>query len=277
MSKKALLERLRESIDIEIDGVDRYPKGRPCVIVANHNRLMDIFYLPLAIPDDSVSLVSARLMYKNEIPRKEMIHSLLYPLPIEAHGGSTYVELCLEAASRMVQNGVSVNIFPEGAYVDDQSLIYRGRTGAARILFRARELGSRPFFVPVAIEVDSKSNDLDSYQITEGDKVRITILDPVDYEREYSETVGNNDFSHRYFNYHVVTDKAMVEISQALGKPYCEDYIELFPKGNVMFSDGSTMPVEVANQSENISRYKRDLDDEVMKLVRTLKDKKDAK
>lgn len=64
MSKLEELKKLRKQLDIEIIGKDNFPKDAPSIIVSNHNRLMDIFYLPLAFDQDIISLVSARLVYK---------------------------------------------------------------------------------------------------------------------------------------------------------------------------------------------------------------------
>ena len=61
------LKKLKEQLQLQINGKDNIPKDAPSVIICNHNRLMDIFYLPLAFDNDIASVVSARLVYKNDL------------------------------------------------------------------------------------------------------------------------------------------------------------------------------------------------------------------
>ena len=137
------LKELRDQLNISINGLNNYQVGEPNLIICNHNCLMDIFYLPSVLPEETVSLVSARLMYKKDPERKKMVNRYLNAMPIEAHGGRLYSSLCLKYATELLCNNISLNIFPEGAYVPE-NIIYRGRTGASRILFYARKNGIKP-------------------------------------------------------------------------------------------------------------------------------------
>ena len=62
----------------------------------------------------------------------------------------------------------------------------------------------------------------------------------------------------------------MKQITKSLGREYIDEYIELYPKGNVIFSDGSTVDVKEANNSHYIDRYNKDLKQLSMKLVKDL-------
>lgn len=87
MNKLEELKKLREHVNLVVKNLDNYPKDEINVLVSNHNCLMDIFYLPMALPEEIISLISARLVYKNENNRKEIVNRYLNAMPIEAHGG----------------------------------------------------------------------------------------------------------------------------------------------------------------------------------------------
>ena len=95
MNKLEMLKQFKEQITFSVRNIENYPKNEANVLISNHNCLMDIFYLPMALPEEIISLVSARLVYKNELDRKKMMERYLYAMPIEAHGGSQYANMCL--------------------------------------------------------------------------------------------------------------------------------------------------------------------------------------
>ena len=94
MNKLEELKKLREHVNLVVKNLDNYPKDEINVLVSNHNCLMDIFYLPMALPEEIISLISARLVYKNENNRKEIVNRYLNAMPIEAHGGIVYANIC---------------------------------------------------------------------------------------------------------------------------------------------------------------------------------------
>lgn len=96
MNKLEEQRELRKQVNLIIKNLNNYPKDEINVLVSNHNCLMDIFYLPMSLPEEIVSLVSARLVYKNENDRKDIVNKYLHAMPIEAHGGSIYANMCLE-------------------------------------------------------------------------------------------------------------------------------------------------------------------------------------
>ena len=145
-----MINELRNQINLQIQNKENYPNDAPSIIITNHNQLMDIFYVPAAINDYIVSLISARLVYKNDKKRLEMVNNYLNAFPIEAHGGPVYSGLCLKYAEEILENNIRLNIFPEGAYIDDKENVYRGRTGAARILFNQLQKGKQVYFLPLA-------------------------------------------------------------------------------------------------------------------------------
>ena len=269
MNKLEQLKRLRDELGIVVNNLDNYPIDAPSIVIANHNCLMDIFYLPMALPNESVSLVSARLMYKKEVERQKMVYDYLYPMPIEAHGGKVYSDMCLKYASELITNNVGVNIFPEGAYVEE-NVIYKGRTGASRILFDAREKGKYAYFIPVAINVKNDNLDMDSYSLSNGNKVEISILEPINCEDFYYAYTHSNDKEDKNKALHLPVDIGMMEIAKVLKREYVDEYIKLRPKGNVIFEDGSVVDTKDAQSERYITYYSDSLNTQSKKIIKLL-------
>lgn len=268
MNKLDELKKLRSQVNLIVKNLDNYPKEEINVLVSNHNCLMDIFYLPMSLPEEIVSLISARLVYKNENDRKEIVNKYLYAMPIEAHGGSIYANMCLEQAIQILEKGKSVNIFPEGAYVYDKK-IFRGRTGASRLVYNSRDNGQRVNLVPVSIYV-SRNNDLDSYNKI-GDNMEVNILPSINYEDAYYNYKHSQTKEERNTFLHQPIDIAMQSIANSLGLPYDENYIELRTKGNVMFADGNVVDVNTAQNNEFIHRYNEELKTRTLRLLKNMK------
>lgn len=268
MSKLEELKQLRKDVNLIVNNLDYYPRNEINVLVSNHNCLMDIFYLPMSLPEEIISLISARLVYKNENDRKDVVNRYLHAMPIEAHGGSKYANICLEQAIKFLQHGKSVNIYPEGAYVPDKK-VFRGHTGASRIVFNARKLGKNVNLIPISINV-SKDCDLDDYN-KKGANVVVTILPAIDYEDSYYNYRYVTKKEERNELLHQPIDIAMKCIANNLGIPYVNDYIELRTKGNVMFGDGSIVDVNTAQEEEFVKRYDQELNDRTLRLIKNIK------
>ena len=269
MNKLEELKKLRDSLKIEVRGIENYPADEPNVLISNHNCLMDIFYVPMIIPDNIVSLISPRLLYKKNKDRQLFVNKYLNSMPIEAHGGRIYSSICLSSAVKVLCNNVSLNIFPEGAYVED-NVIYRGRTGASRILFNAREKGTVANLVPVAIDIDSRNVDMDSYEPFD-EKVIINILKPVKYDDSFYEYINSNDRDYRNECLHKPIDEGMKRIASSLRRKYVNEYITLNPKNNVMFDDGTVVPSVDAQSIYSVCKYLEDIEKRRVKILKNIK------
>lgn len=270
MSKYEELKKLKEQLNIVIDGVENYPTDGPSVVIANHNCLMDIFYLPLSLPEQSVSLISSRLLYKKELERQQTVNRYLDAFPIEAHGGKAYSKLCLKYAVEILKNNISLNIFPEGAYVEE-NIVYRGRTGASRILFEGKRNGVNPNLVPVAIKVINDNLDMDSFTPSLDNRVEVSIMKPIDYEEYYEKFYTTDDDLQRNLALHYPIDLSMIGISQIIGKDYVNEYIKLRPRETMILPCGEQIPISEAIQSEYISSYEEELSKLSKKLIKTLR------
>ena len=272
MSKLEELKKLRNELNIVVKGLDKYPKGEANVIVANHNCLMDIFALPSIIPEDTVSIVSSRVLYKKELERQKMVNKYLYAMPIEAHGGSRYSTMCIRYASEILSNGISVNIFPEGAYVIDDC-IYRGRTGASRILYTGKAFRLNPNLVPVAINIKNKdlNMDMDSFIPNKNYEVEMTILDPIDYSDYYYNYLNSYDNDIRNSLLHAPIDDAMKSIANSMNKEYLDWYIPLKDKGSVIFPDGRIIVRHKAQNNFLYNEYENELSERANTLIKKIK------
>lgn len=267
MSKLDELRKLREEINIKVEGLDNIKKDSTNLFVANHNLLKDIFYLPMAVDMDVVQMISPRLLYKNEETRKEVVNRYLNGLPIEAHGGKNYIDICLSSGVEILKNNISLAIFPEGAYISEDE-IHKGRTGAIRMLFSSLDEDSSINLIPVAI--DTKKANLDDYSFNH-DEVTVKILEPIDYLDSYERFSSTNDFNLKGKCLHEVMDEAMKNISKAINKRYVDSYISLRPKNNVMFSNGVVLPVDIAQNGYYLDLYKKETEKKVKKYVKAIK------
>ena len=266
MSTLDNLGELKKKLDVVVIGKENILNDAPSVIICNHNRLKDIFYLPFAFDEEIISLVSARLVYKQDNNRLKYVNKYLNAFPIEAHGGKCYSDACLSNASNFLNNNLSVCIWPEGAYINDTKHVYKGRTGAARILFNALLNGCYGYLLPVSINI--KSNDeLDEYVPNKKDKVLININEPIQPDEYFYSFTHCCSVDERNDILHNITDDGMKTIAKSLNREYIDTYIELYPKGNVIFSDGHVVDTIEAQNKRFVKKYDDDLKMISKKLV----------
>lgn len=267
-NKLEKLKKLKSNL-IKIKGLENINTKNPSIIISNHNCLMDIFYLPMILNNEIVSLISSRLIYKKVEKRQKLIDKYLYAMPIEAHGGKIYSDICINNATDLLNQNISLNIFPEGAYINDQTVVHRGRTGAARILFDAYTNNIKVNLIPAAINIKN-IKDLDSYEF-KNKEVEITLLSPINYENAYDKFVNSNNMNIKNEALHQVTDEGMKSIAETLNRRYKNEYIELYKKGNVIFEDGNTIETEQAQNEIYINKYKKELLDRQKNIIKQLK------
>ena len=191
-------------------------------------------------------------------------------MPVEAHGGSIYSSLCLNMAANLLCDGLDLNIFPEGAYIDNKNIVNRGRTGAARISYEARQKNVNVDIIPIAININQKNSDLDNFEFSSDDEVYLKILNPIDYNEYYYGYVNSSNIEEKNENLHKVIDEGMIKIAAALGRKYTNQYIELFPKGNVMFANGEKINIDDSRKMAYINRYEKELETRANKIKKIL-------
>ena len=89
--------------------------------------------------------------------------------------------------------------------------------------------------------------------------VNVSILPSIDCSNWYDMFKNGNSFSERNDALHGPIDICMKNIADAMDRPYVNEYIELNPKGNVIFSDGNTVLTWLAKFPEFINRYEYEL------------------
>lgn len=96
-------------------------------------------------------------------------------------------------------------------------------------------------------------------------------MPPINYEEAYYNFRHASSQTERNASLHVPIDIAMKSIATTLGIPYVDEYIELRPKGNVIFKDGSTVETSLAQSEEYLARYNEELMTRALKISRSIK------
>ena len=120
--------------------------------------------------------------------------------------------------------------------------------------------------MPVAIDVDKSNVDLDSYSIDEG-HVSITFLSPIDYSDYYYRYISSDKKYEKNEMLHKPIDMSLSSIASVLKRKYCNEYIELYPKKNVIFENGETIPTDIAQDNYYISLYTSQLEKRKEKIL----------
>lgn len=235
-----LIEMIESGYDISVSGKENIPDG-PTLYVANHNGMMDIFFLPASLPSPVAMLISSRLAFKPG-DRQDFIKEYIDCYPLEVHAGKEYSALSLAIATNALIRGENIGMFPEGVYTGE-GVVHKSHTGMARILFDALENGVYVNLVPVAIDY-KPSGDLDYYGESSQDRVCVHILSGIDYRDIYESYADSKDFEVRNVLLHKVVDEAMSSIADYLGIEYTSEYIELYKKKTIFLPDGSEVPIE---------------------------------
>ena len=271
MNKLEKLRALRESFtNLKIEGTENFPLDKPAIVMANHNCLMDMLYLPMSIPTKSVCLISSRTLFKNNPQRQTIINEYLHTMPVEVHAGKDYSKMCLNFASKMISNGFGVNIFPEGAYLDDNT-IYKGRTGISRILFNVVKNNRPVYFIPIAISVKNNNGDLDAFSTIDNNEVEVKILEPINYQEAFSIYTHSDNEEDRRHALHIPVDQGMREIAKAIGKEYVDEYIELIPRKNIFLPDGTSVDIKDVSDGKYKRAYHNELKARSKMLIKELK------
>lgn len=268
MDKLKLLKDLKEIININCYGTENLSSDQPYIFVSNHNCLLDVLYLPMTLDFPIVELISSRLIFnKEDIKRFKLINDHLYTMPIEAHGGPKYSNLCLSSGVELLKNGISLSIFPEGAYIKEK-IIHKGRTGAIRILYDAVRENVPVNLVPVAIDVKGEY-ELDSYDIKDNN-VDIHFLEPIEYDNSFAQYNSTNNYEEKNKALHKPMDQAMQNIAKKLERPADLEYIRLNPKGNIMTFEGHKIPTPKLNETDYL-KYQKDINERLEKQLSLLK------
>jgi 1-acyl-sn-glycerol-3-phosphate acyltransferase len=154
---------------VRVDDADRIPANGPCILVANHESLIDPWILGLATPRPIRYMAKAEL-WRNPLLRPVM--NAFGTFPVERGTGDTGA---LGAAGRLLHEGQILGIFPQGT-----CLPFRNRPwhrGAARIALTAGAT-----IVPVALVGTERA--LRPHRIRIGlPRIRVLVGRPLEFAR----------------------------------------------------------------------------------------------
>ena len=113
------------------EGYDRLPADGPAILCPNHISFLDSAFLMLTLPRNISFVGKAEYM---DSWKTKFIFPAMGMIPIDRSGGAKSL-VALDAAEEVLANGELFGIFPEGTRSRD-GLLYRGRTGAARLAMK---------------------------------------------------------------------------------------------------------------------------------------------
>ena len=116
-----------------VRGLDNLPAEGPAIIAGNHNHFMDSIFVPLLAPRPVVYLAKKDYFtgrgIKGAVTR--WFFKLNNQLPMDRGGGSGS-QASLESGLKVLREGNSLGIYPEGTRSRD-GMLHKGRTGVGRL------------------------------------------------------------------------------------------------------------------------------------------------
>ena len=171
---------------VEVVGLERLPRDRPVLLVANHfNGAVDALMLVTAL--HRVPRFVAKATLWNVLPARPFLALAgLVPVhrPEDQRGVDGNVATFARAA-QVLRNGRTLALFPEGT-THDRLELARLRTGAARIALGARAAGiERIAVVPVGLTYEDK--------LAVRSRALVRVGKPIDLDTEVAGLMGTAD------------------------------------------------------------------------------------
>lgn len=156
-------------VKYEVDGMEKIKPDTNYVFMGNHQSYVDIFSM-LALIDKNFVFMAKRELFKIPVFGFAIKHMGLVPID---RGESRESLKSLFEAAKMIQNGYSVLLFPEGTRSDDGNMLPFKR-GAFTLAARTGQ-----DIVPFVIEGSGRVLKKNGFIINPFKTVRIRFLDPV--------------------------------------------------------------------------------------------------
>ena len=179
-------------VDLHAEGADRVPPGRAYVYMSNHQSHLDIPVLYATLPSPTIRMLA----------KKELFQIPLWGRGLRAaefievdRGNHTRAVQSIEHAARLIRDGVSIYLAPEGTRSLD------GRIGKLKKggFHLAKETGTA--IVPVAIKGTIDILPRGTKVMHTGKRVEVTVGAPIDVaQREIPSLI---DEVQRFFKQHV--------------------------------------------------------------------------
>ncbi|WP_068279651.1 lysophospholipid acyltransferase family protein [Aldersonia kunmingensis] len=194
-----------------VEGLENVPTDGPAIFAGNHLSIADWLFTPLMVPRRVTYLAKSEYFttpgFKGWL--QKMFYSGAGQVPIDRSGASA-ADNALATASRLLDEGKLVGLYPEGTRSPDGRL-YKGKTGMARIALKT----GVPV-IPVAVVGTFEVSPPGPFKWRRH-KVTVKIGKPIDFSRY--EGMGGNRFVER-----AVTDEVMYALMKMSGQEYVDVY-----------------------------------------------------
>jgi 1-acyl-sn-glycerol-3-phosphate acyltransferase len=193
------------------EGLEHIPASGPAILASNHLAVADSFYLPLVVGRRITFLAKSEYFTGTGLKGwfQRWFYTAAGQVPIDRTDADA-AQAALETASRLLDGGKLMGMYPEGTRSPDGRL-YKGKTGLARV---ALETGVP--VIPVAMIGTDVVNPPGSKMWRFG-RVTVRVGKPLDFSR--FEGLAGNRFIER-----AVIDEVMYELMQLGGQEYVDLY-----------------------------------------------------
>jgi 1-acyl-sn-glycerol-3-phosphate acyltransferase len=194
-----------------VEGLEYVPDSGAVILASNHLAVADSFYLPLVVRRRITFLAKAEYFAGTGLSGwfKHWFFTAAGQVPIDRTDADS-AQAALETASRLLDEGKLLGMYPEGTRSPDGRL-YKGKTGMARVALRT---GVK--VIPVAMIGTDEVNPPGSKMWRFG-RVTVRFGKPMDFSR--FEGLEGNRFIER-----AVVDEVMYELMRLSGQEYVDLY-----------------------------------------------------
>src|ERR1700712_5084532 len=195
----------------KVEGLEYVPDSGAVILASNHLAVADSFYLPLVVKRRITFLAKSEYFTGTGLKGwfQRWFYTAAGQVPIDRTDAGS-AQAALETASRLLNEGKLLGIYPEGTRSPDGRL-YKGKTGMSRM---ALEAGVP--VIPVAMFGTDKANPIGS-KMWPPYPTRIKIGKPLEFSRY--EGLDGDRFVERS-----ITDEVMYALMELSGQEYVDIY-----------------------------------------------------
>jgi 1-acyl-sn-glycerol-3-phosphate acyltransferase len=194
---------------VEVQGLEHIPSSGGAIIAPNHISFLDSVVLIGVLPRRITYVGKAEYL---DSWKTRFIFPAVGMIPIDRTGGRASFA-ALDTAAGVLESGQLFGIFPEGTRSRD-GLLYRGRTGIARLALRTR----MPV-IPVGISGTDRIQPPGASVPRPFRRCAVRFGEPIVMDR-YVDRIGDGRV------YRELTDEIMFEIAALSGQQYVDRYAE---------------------------------------------------
>lgn len=156
---------------IEIDGLENIPKDKNFLLIPNHLSNFDPPLIVAFLPVDSMAYMAKESLFK--VPVVSNVIKAFGAFPVKRSGNDI---AAVKTAIKILKEGKSLTIFPEGKRVRTPGVLGEGKQGAAMIAAKAG-VG----FLPVGIQTNYKFRS----------RVKLTVGEYIDFSEYYDKKLNS--------------------------------------------------------------------------------------